>query len=76
MRRGPDRGGTVPPMEIRTLRDSELDQAFELNKDAFHQSEEQRDFFRRFVDPARMIEVVAPDFTAPAIAAALRVERV
>jgi predicted acetyltransferase len=42
-------------MEIRTLRDSELDQAFDLDADAFHAPEERREFFRRFVDPARVI---------------------
>ena len=42
-------------MEIRTLRDSELEQALELGADAFHASEDQRESFRRFVDPARVV---------------------
>jgi predicted acetyltransferase len=42
-------------MEIRPLRDSELDQAAALDSDAFHGSEdENREAFQRFVDPARI----------------------
>jgi predicted acetyltransferase len=42
-------------MEIRPLRESELDQAAALDTDAFHATAERnREAFRRFVDPARM----------------------
>lgn len=44
-----------PVMEIRTLRDSELDRAFDLNADAFHVPKERRESFLRFIDPARMV---------------------
>ncbi len=42
-------------MQIRTLRDSELDAAFDLDADAFHQGEEKRTPFLRFFDPARVV---------------------
>jgi predicted acetyltransferase len=42
-------------MEIRTLRASELDRAFDLDADAFHQAEDKRELWRRFVDPARLV---------------------
>lgn len=39
-------------VQIRALRASELDAAFDLDVDAFHHAESGRDRFRRFVDPA------------------------
>lgn len=41
-------------MEIRCLRDSELERAFDLDAEAFHVPAEQKETFLRFVDPARM----------------------
>jgi predicted acetyltransferase len=42
-------------MEIRALRPSELEQAWELDRDAFHAPEQRRELFFRSVDPARVV---------------------
>ena len=42
-------------MEIRTLRASELDRAFDLDADAFHAPEERRELWRTRMDPARIV---------------------
>jgi predicted acetyltransferase len=45
-------------MEIRALRPSELEQAWELDRDAFHVPEHRRELFERMFDPARAIGAV------------------
>jgi predicted acetyltransferase len=42
-------------MEIRTLRTSELDAAWELDADSFHIGPEKREHWMRFVDPERVL---------------------
>lgn len=54
-RRPTGRGGTVDRMEIRTLRASELELAWELEADSFHAAPEKREAMLRFSDPARIL---------------------
>jgi len=42
-------------MEIRALRDGDLEQAWELDRDAFHTPPERKAFFLRFADASRWI---------------------
>ncbi|MGH0028373.1 MAG: GNAT family N-acetyltransferase [Myxococcota bacterium] len=42
-------------MQIRTLRASDLDRAFDLDADAFHVDEGRRESWKRFTDPARFV---------------------
>jgi predicted acetyltransferase len=45
-------------MEIRALRQSEREQAWELDRDAFHIPDPRRELFERTFDPARMVGAV------------------
>ncbi len=42
-------------MEIRTLREADLEQAWQLDRDAFHSSEDHKEVFLRLHDPARLV---------------------
>lgn len=42
-------------MELRTLRDEDLEQAWELDADSFHEPEERKQRFLRWSEPARLI---------------------
>ena len=48
-------------MEIRALRASELDAAFDLDADAFHQGEDKRAQFVRYFDPSRIVGAFEAD---------------